>query len=1180
MNRVKRSSGLMSALVVAAVVAAGVAQPVLAASVDISQTPLVTGATKAVPPNVFFILDDSSSMSWNYVPDSVGANATKNCFKNAGYNGLYYDPTVTYTPPIQSVNADGSLNYYPNSNFANAKNDAFCTTGTTSKGESCDTGTTNLAFTPTKSNPGYYQAYVQGGNQAPWITAPDDAKQQPYYYTYSGSEATSSSCNANNTYTYHVVLPTSPEAQNFANWFSYYRTRINMVKSSAGSAFGTLTDQYRVGFTTISQTGVPAGDPRFLQIAAFNAAQKQNFFTDLYLAGCPSGCGTPTRGALAKAGRYFAGQFNSSTVTDPVQYSCQQNFSIVVTDGYWNTGSPESTSCSGTGSGMYGPCKVTSGQVGDQDAPSSTIVPPYSEGPIPKGSSAADYRNSLSDIAMYYYNTDLRPKGGPFTWIGYPNGGPAPDGSVTDVTINNVPTVGADQATWQHMNTYAVALGVPGVLAYSANYLQQGSADYNAIVQGMKNWPDPQSTSSAQSVPARLDDLWHAAVNGRGQYLNVKTPTTLNSALLNALSAISKINGAGAAAATSNLEPVAGDNYAYVPQYTTKLWTGDLQARSIDLTTGAVGAATLWSAATNVQSTVGPSTDTRTIYTYNPGGAGNLKTFVPANLTAEIAAGYFQPSTTSSPANPTGSLSQFGSWTATQTSAATSSAMVNYIRGQSQYEMTTGNAIELYRARTAVLGDIVDAKPVFVKIPPFNYADPGYSTFLLAQQGRTGQVYAAANDGMLHAFNANTGVETWAYIPRAVIPNLYKLADANYGTQHQFYVDGPMVAGDAYNGSAWKTILVGGLGAGGRGYYALDITDPANPAVLWEFGTGQDANMGYSLGNPVLTKRASDGKWVVLVSSGYNNVSPGDGKARLYVLDAFTGTELQAIAANASVSDPNADGIGKIANWTDNSLVDNTTQYVYAGDLSGNLWRFDLTAGTSQRLGETSATPGNGPITVRPELGLVKDSSGNSYKAIFFGTGRYFGTSDVASTAPSSSIAQAVYAVKDTGTDLGVLQSAGANLVAQTLDTSTSPRAIASPATVNWASQNGWYLNLPVGERIDTDPALQLGTLVVASNIPDDTYCAVGGESWLYALNYQTGGPVSSAALGGATGTEGIVGTFLGNALTVGLNLIKLPGGKVVALVSKSDATVQSEDVPISPSAGALPHRVGWRELN
>ena len=237
-------------------------------------------------------------------------------------------------------------------------------------------------------------------------------------------------------------------------------------------------------------------------------------------------------------------------------------------------------------------------------------------------------------------------------------------------------------------------------------------------------------------------------------------------------------------------------------------------------------------------------------------------------------------------------------------------------------------------------------------------------------------VYVGANDGMLHAFNAATGAEAWAYIPTIVMPYLYKLADAGYATNHRFYVDGPITVGDAYNGSAWKTVLIGGLGGGGKGFYALDVTDPANPKALWEFSSSDDDDMGYSYGNPILTKRNSDGKWVVLVTSGYNNTG-GDSKGRLYVLDAFTGAQLSEIITDNSVTDPDVSGIGKVNNFVINTLVDNTTQYVYGGDLGGSLWRFDIDDETSQRLGKTSATTGNQPITVRPELARVRDLVGH-----------------------------------------------------------------------------------------------------------------------------------------------------------------------------------------------------------
>ncbi len=162
-------------------------------------------------------------------------------------------------------------------------------------------------------------------------------------------------------------------------------------------------------------------------------------------------------------------------------------------------------------------------------------------------------------------------------------------------------------------------------------------------------------------------------------------------------------------------------------------------------------------------------------------------------------------------------------------------------------------------------------------------------------------MYIAANDGMLHAFNGDTGDERWAFIPNILIPNLYRLADKDYGNRHQYYVDGSPTVGDIYDPVAakWKTILVGGLSAGGRGFYALDVTDPATPVGLWEFNvrptascpssvtlgvSTDDCDLGLSYGNPIITK-LGNGTWVVVVTSGYNNVSPGDGKGYVYVLN-------------------------------------------------------------------------------------------------------------------------------------------------------------------------------------------------------------------------------------------------------------------------------------------------------
>ena len=531
--------------------------------------------------------------------------------------------------------------------------------------------------------------------------------------------------------------------------------------------------------------------------------------------------------------------------------------------------------------------------------------------------------------------------------------------------------------------------------------------------------------------------------------------------------------------------------------------------------------------------------------------------------------------------------------------------MIDFIRGQTGFEDEDANDVvvsparrlisnenRLFRDRDYALGDIVNTSPVYVQSPPFNYGDAGYAAFKdlhrkkfnadgsVSDPGRLGAVYVGANDGMLHAFRADTGVELWAYIPSAVVPNLYKLADAAYANNHQFYVDGPITVGDAYNGTEWKTVLVGGLGRGGKAYFALDVTDPANPKALWEFGTApaRDDDLGYSYGNAILTKRSSDGKWVVVFSSGYNNdTGGGDSKGRLYVVDAFTGAKLNEFVTG-SVADADVSGIAKINNWVLDTLIDNVTRYVYGGDLGGSLWRFDLEetveADAAQRLGRTSATAGNQPITVKPELARIKDNGGNYQRVIYFGTGRYLGFDDLKPGAPSSAIAQAIYAVKDTGADLGVFSDAGeGNLVEQTLlykwTATTDPRTIQNPQPVDWATRNGWYMELPVGERVNVDPRLQLGTLAVVSNVPKDDYCKFGGKSFLYKLDFATGTAVN-------TTTDKGVGTYISGSLATGLTLIRLPNNKLVALVTLADTIGAGDGSPGRPGRG---HRAAQGRL-
>ena len=196
----------------------------------------------------------------------------------------------------------------------------------------------------------------------------------------------------------------------------------------------------------------------------------------------------------------------------------------------------------------------------------------------------------------------------------------------------------------------------------------------------------------------------------------------------------------------------------------------------------------------------------------------------------------------------------------------------------------------------------------------------------------------------------------------------------------------------------------------------------------------------------------------------------------------------------------------------------------------------------------------------------MRDGSGNYYRVVYFGTGRYLGLGDLSAGSTSNTIAQTVFAVKDTGSDLGSFKASTAGLIRQTMTSpTTSTRAIPSPQTVNWAVDNGWFVDVPVGERFNIDPRLQLGTLVVVSNAPADDYCSVGGSSFLYQFDYRTG-------------TSSIVGKKIADALATGLTVIELPGNKLVGEVNLVSG-LQAQDLINNAGAGAGVRRVSWREI-
>jgi type IV pilus assembly protein PilY1 len=1022
-------------------------------------------------------------------------------------------------------------------------------------------------------------------------------------YVYPGTTAKHSArtdC-AGTTCTYNE------EMTNYANWYTYYRTRMQMMKTSTSLAFRDVGDDFRMGLMTINANEA-------LDFADFSGSAKATWYRELFSV-TPGG-GTPLREALANAGRVYADKYSQGGIfNDPVQYECQSNFTLLTTDGKWN--------------GAAG-FKVNGSNMTNQDSDSS-------EKGKYEGSTASSH--TLADIAKYYRDTDLRDSG-------LSNCTGALGSNVCE-TSGTTPALNKKQS----MVTFSLGLGVDGTLAYDVNYGPTVPGDFKRIYDGTLEWPTV--TSNTETT---FDDLWHAAVNGDGRYFSAKKTKDLIDQLREAIALIKVQTGAGAAAATSTLNPVSGDNYAYVASYTSGHWKGNLEKREIDLTTGEINRAALacvedvvpetncaspstivpdgaggyscvTTGVTDASTCTGPgatyvgtecrvavlptcfgelkdqkiSDGTRKIYMSN---GGTLTDFKFSNFSATQSANY---SSSFLQAN----LTQGSSYTAGQIANLTGDNLVNYLSGDKTFEQSSALVDnQLYRKKTAVLGDLIDSKPAFIGKATFSYGDSGYQDFKVSKASRAGTVYVGSNDGMLHAFDADTLKERWAFVPSVVIPNLWKLADSSYATKHSYYVNGDVtisdicVATDCNTATAtdWRTILVGGLDAGGRGYYALDITDPTNPKLLWEIdpSTSGFENLGYTYGNPIVIKRDGDDKWVVVFTSGYNNIpdndafyssaastnfkpnltpqfNTGDGKGYLYVVDAKTGTLLSTIST-ASGSTTSPSGLAKISAYSVNARVNQIATYVYGGDLDGNIWRFNISDSGNSVLHFAQLKDATGvaqPIMTQPEIAKI-----NNKKVIFVGTGKYLETTDLdaANFKP-----QSLYALKDVANDTDpepVIANARneTGIVQQTIVpnpdvTKSDERVSGTSNTVDFDSGPGWYVDFPDnGERQNVASELVLGTLLVPTTVPTASACQPAGYGWFNFFDYKTGKAVVTAS-----GTVSQRTT----APVVGFNVVYIDGKPKVSIVQSDDPNptiVDNVSFNLKPG-GFNATRSIWREL-
>lgn len=1101
-----------------------------------------------IPPNMVFTLDDSGSMWWECVPDDLcvrpgssrgiagipgmervseasgnfagivvyddGADGPvyindgtivydprdgevspypidpllPKQLRSSAINPTYYDPQVHYLPWLK---ADGSR--YPDS----PPNAAPILPGDTEvqnlEGEQTVTATwyrTNSNRTDNAKQTAHIARYytLKSGESG------DEGDDFDLMKIESGSTYPKGSdrvdC-AGTSCTYEE------EIQNFANWYTYYRNRALTAIAGGLEAFAGVPSNFRVGYGRINQTNNVAIDgvnSRALirGVRPFVDDETNNYKTEFYdwLAGStkPSGS-TPLRRAMDDIGKYFQRKDNKGPwgnkpgfddgANESEHVACRRSIHVLMTDGFWNSSEAGTAAARANVDNTAGPTIYGPGGQSYTYSPAR----PYKD----------DHENTLADVAMYYWNRDLRPD--------LPN-------KVSPITTGEF----ENPAFWQHMTNFTIAFGVDGTLDRPK---ENNPGDWPGLLNGPTEWPDPGSGNTTEAV----DDLWHAALNSRGQMFSARNASEFKQALDKVIGGIKSMEGseAGVAVSTVTLPPTGSDTKLYEPQYSppdvTEMsdWIGDVVAKKID-PSGKETGEIAWQASNHV-----PAHGARSIFTYDLTNA-EAKEFLWGELTEamqDVLLGADHAGDTS-----------YGE------------QLVDYLRGNAD-----GEDGIVFRKRTRVggaaspLGDIVNSTPLLVHdqvnalyqfLPPtiggVSSGRNDYAKFFAAKKLRQPQLLVGANDGMLHGFSDEDGSETFAFTPGTILASLPTLADPDY--THRYFVDGPLYEADVYDiGSGeWRNLVQAAGGAGGKYLYAInmpvdiDATSPISTAestpglndILWELN---NHSAGFEELGHVLTKPETgvtmDGRWVTIFGNGYYSSS---GKAILYIVDAVSGELIKTIEADTG----SGNGLGGVGVVRDGQL---RIVAAYAGDLKGNLWKFDLSSADS---GDWAvAFDGDALFIAKNDAGQLEPITAKpAFRAfptggvmVLFGTGQLFEEGDITDTS-----ARTLYGVWDNiaiggGAGSSANTVAASDLVTQVItsepvegseDEYVYRKLAITP--VDFATKRGWRLPLTLdgGERMINQPQIRFDRVfmqTVVSNTSEDVCENTGLSRRAYILD-------------------------------------------------------------------------------
>jgi type IV pilus assembly protein PilY1 len=801
------------------------------------------------------------------------------------------------------------------------------------------------------------------------------------------------------------------------------------------------------------------------------------------------------------------------------------------------------------------------------------VCPTSSSGNATFGSGSSSWPTSVGSSQIVIATCALSAGIGSTMTLGYTLSGTTNDGASFPILQNNAfYAVGAVSSNATPPNAARFDGG-----SFTAQLLKNPlwyAAKYGGFVD---------STPTAGTPAPDLLSEWDQKNNLTGlsgadgdpdNYFNVRNPSNLSTALSNVFDRATQRSGDAASAATNSTN-LKVESRIYQAKFSSVDWSGQLLSFRISAS-GTLNPVAEWDS--------GSIINTQTSRVILTQGATDGVAFSYIKLTSAQQASLNK--------NAPGSVTD-----------NCGDERVAYLRGSvtnegaatDKFTCSSNSQITKFRQRkTSKLGDIINSNPMYVGSPSAGFSDveqPGYSAFRKSKLNRKPVVYAGGNDGMLHGFDASltfstshpegvptatAGQEVLAYVPSVVFPNLSKLADQSYNKNHLYFVDGSPMSGDADLDSSasnnWRTVLVSGMGAGGKGYFALDISDPASysetgsaPAdsLLWEFN---ETDMGYAFNLPPVngvTNQAkqivkmANGKWAVIVGNGYNSVA---GKAVLYIIlieSGIDGTwiagdyvkiQVDAPAAPATTSN---NGLSTPVPYDSNG--DGFADTVYAGDLKGKLWKFLVGPNTSDasvtgvtstwKIAFSSAGCASATTNACTPLFTATDSAGtaqpilsppevaahpNGGQMILFGTGKYVEPSDINSTA-----SQTFYGIWDRHDGTTTVGTRATELIQQTLTanpsglsadfrvlsanpikwrsaTGVNPAANCTPVAACNPTHMGWYFDLPTSkERATGVPKLLNKVIFFNTLIPSDAPCDAGGTGYLMPVDYLSGGQVN-----------------------------------------------------------------------